>query len=347
MKLPKTLENITLLLFIAIVFLFYVYLPTHNSTIDAYYYASCIKYGNELFLPHHLFYNWLGYIAFKFSSWLNLNIDPLAMMKFVNALFATGCLYIFYLILKKLNYLFSEILPAILIVGFSFGIWRFATENENYIIPIFLSLTGSLLFINFLKKQNNTSLFLSGFMASLACLFHQIHFFWWFGLLLGTIFITRKFKYVLLFAIPALIVPVSYLLVIPLYYKMPLTYFNIIHFVFHDFYTGGVTTTIGLNNFYMTGISFIRTFFQVHGILIILIKNSWVYVIPILTLIGLSTYILFKNKNFVRRKVSSNQSFIYVHLTIFILQLAFAFYSVGNAEFMVMLRRMGFSSPFL
>ena len=174
-------------------------------------------------------------------------------------------------------------------------------------------------------------------MASLACLFHQIHFFWWFGLLLGTIFITRKFKYVLLFAIPALIVPVSYLLVIPLYYKMPLTYFNIIHFVFHDFYTGGVTTTIGLNNFYMTGISFIRTFFQVHGILIILIKNSWVYVIPILTLIGLSTYILFKNKNFVRRKVSSNQSFIYVHLTIFILQLAFAFYSVGNAEFMVML----------
>ena len=337
MKLPKTLENITLLLFIAIAFLFYAYLPTHNSTVDAYYYASCIKYGKDLFLPHHLLYNWLGYLLYNFSVYFDRSIDALALMKLTNALFTSGCLYVFYLILKRLNYSFSEILPTVLIAGFSFGIWRFATENENYIIPVFFSLIGSLLFINFLKKQIILTLFFSGFMASLACLFHQIHFFWWFGLFLGVIFITKNFKQVLLYTLPALIVPLVYLIVIEFYCKLPITYFNTTHFVFHDFYSGGVTTAIGLDNFYMTGISFIRTFFQVHGIQIILIKKSLFFLLPILIFIGLSAYIIFKNKNFVSRNISANQSFIHVHSAIFILQLAFAFYSVGNAEFMVML----------
>lgn len=59
---------------------------------------------------------------------------------------------------------------------------------------------------------------------------------------------------------------------------------------------------------------------------------------PIIFAFTVFVWVLFKRKSiFHKTKNYSNKPFVLIHLGIFILQLLFAFYSVGNAEFMVML----------
>ncbi|MEJ7658681.1 MAG: hypothetical protein WKG07_03175 [Hymenobacter sp.] len=36
-------------------------LPTANATGDAWYYAACARWGQELWQPHHLLYNAIGW----------------------------------------------------------------------------------------------------------------------------------------------------------------------------------------------------------------------------------------------------------------------------------------------
>src|SRR5690606_7610998 len=85
-----------------------------------------------------------------------------------------------------------------------------------------------------------------------------------------------------IFTFPALLVPISYMVVIKLYLNEELLFSNALHFIFYEFYNGGVNTNIGLNNFILTGISFIRTFFQVHGTLLYLVKFNLLFLLPIL-----------------------------------------------------------------
>jgi hypothetical protein len=334
-NIPET-KKLTFL--ITIIFSLYSLFPTSNSTIDAYYYAACIKYDRELFLPHHLLYNWLGYIIYRPIVMAGILVQPLAMMKIINALYASGCLLIFYSILKKLNYNVHMILPLVAISGLTFGMWRFATENENYIIPIFFSLFASYYFLLYNNEKKSIHLVISGTAGAIACLFHQIHFFWWLALLIGIVLIYKKLKPFLLFGLPAFIVPFVYLIVMKFYYHLSINIFNIMHFVFQDFYNGQVDTSIGTKNFSLTAISFIRTFFQIHGLQIILIKRNFLYALPVIFVLTLFVWILFKRKNLsLSAKNKTNKPFILIHLGVFILQLLFAFYSVGNAEFMVML----------
>ena len=54
-----------ILIIISGIILFYLLFPTNNSTLDAYGYAASIKYGFDLFKPHHLFYNVFLYVINK------------------------------------------------------------------------------------------------------------------------------------------------------------------------------------------------------------------------------------------------------------------------------------------
>ena len=55
---------------------------------------------------------------------------------------------------------------------------RYVTEGETYIIPLFFSLMASY------GASRKQSAFGCSMLAALACLFHQIHVFWWMGLAL-------------------------------------------------------------------------------------------------------------------------------------------------------------------
>jgi len=339
MNLPEKIKASWLFLFF---FVLYAFFPTHNSSIDAYNYAANIKWEHDLFFPHHLLYNVFHWLIYKFLNLLNFYPDVLALMKFVNSIFAVLCLIVLRKILIRLqsgdlniNVEKNE-LAILIFAGSSFGFMRYATENETYIIPLFLSLMASYFYLKFLQDNKPKMLFLSGIVATLSCLFHQIHLMWLAGIVISILIYKRNRLNVFVFLAPALLIPLFY------YYAFLQDHVEFIHsqnlvqFFLYDYYYGFAHTSIGIDNFILGFIGFIRSFVQIHGIIPVLFKKSiFFYSVLLIACI----LILFSILNFVKYKSERQKPDIFVKslIIIFILQLGFAVFSDGNAEFMVML----------
>jgi len=344
----KHINNYKIELLILSIVVLYIIFPTNNSTLDAYGYATSIKYDVDLFEPHHLLYNAFQYIISKILLSLGLNFDVLSMTKVVNSIFQFFNLYISYQIFKLFKTDKSEIILYILIIGFSYSSIRFGTENENYIIPITFSLLASYFYLRFIKTESVRMIFYSGLFASIASLFHQIHFFWWFGIFIGVVLYIKKWRFVFYYIISAIIVPIIYLAVIYFYKNEAININNIFHFVFHDYYTGTAKSEFGINNFIFIIISSVRTFFQVHPVIFSLIKENYFFILPILILpilLFILIKLLFKKRLFLTTTTTTT-IFVKSHIIIFIIHFLFSFYAVGNVEFMVMLPFLMFISIF-
>ncbi|KAA3438366.1 hypothetical protein [Rufibacter hautae] len=327
--------NSRILPFFLIVALFLVYalLPTQNSTSDAYDYAASVKWQVDLWRPHHLFYNITGLGFHNFCQALGWRAQPLEVLKLMNSLAAGGCLLVLWRILAQLQSTANIQTGLLLVAGASFGTMRYATENETYLLPIFFSLLGSYFMLRQQRQGKWMDVVWSSFWAAFACLYHQVHFFWWLGLGLGFLVSGQKRgKLTMAFLLPAVLVPLAYALVMHLQ-EYPFSQFQ--RFVFQDFYKNSVETTVSAQNFLLTFISFIRTFFEVHGRMYFLLKQHLVYIIPaivtfIIALALISKMFLYRTKPVLLQKL-----FFQVHLIILGLHMLFAWYAVGNAEFMV------------
>jgi len=187
------------------------------------------------------------------------------------------------------------------------------------------------------------NIILSGFFATIACLYHQIHIFWFIGLLAGWVWIDGQLnlRRGLIFVLTFVIAPVAYFAVIVFYLHQSLTIYNILHFVLHDYYTGAAGNHVGMNNFLLGGINFIRTFYQAHGQIAVMVKNNKLWLFPGILALGLFLYAVVcisRGKDLTTfKKLSNLDVVVKAHILIFILQLLFAVYNIGNAEFMVML----------
>jgi hypothetical protein len=109
-------------------------------------------------------------------------------------------------------------------------------------------------------------------------------------------------------------------------------------FVLHDVYAGGVTTSLSWKNFLLTPISFLRSFVQVHGY----IAWSWQHDGMALRLlyVAIGIGLLWSGFRWLQgfsKPVKALHPLGFFALTAALLHLLFAFYSEGNAEFMVML----------
>ncbi|MFM6951907.1 MAG: hypothetical protein ACKOXR_02030 [Bacteroidota bacterium] len=209
----------------------------------------------------------------------------------------------------------------------SFGILRFAFDNETYIAPLFLAVSGSFLIEN--KQPSRASL---GWISlAFSVLFHQSYIFWFLAFAVSAIKHGN-------WKAPVLsggIIIATYLIAANACNE------NIINFLFHDVNQGLVETKIGLMNVVFTCVNLVRTVFQIHG-LIAIILIAW----PLPSIIGLCGLLLliisstvFLWRYFLKRKQQPEARPIFAGTLswVFFLQLGFAFYSVGNAEFMVML----------
>jgi hypothetical protein len=319
-----------------IFFIVYIAFPTNNSTVDAYGYAGHIKYGESLFQSHHLLYSFLGFIGYNIFVLLGFSSDVLAFLKVFNALSASISLMLLGYILMLLFNNKAKTLSWIFFAGSTWGVMRFATENETYLFPIMFSLAGSFFFLKFTSNQKVKFLFLSGSFAALACLFHQIHFFWWVALPIGLL-LQRQVKNAILFTIPALIVPIAYILATFVYYNNPIEPNSLLQFVFRDFYSGHANVATGLTSFMFTAMSLFRTFLQVHGYIFVLIKAQPIYILGFALSLVLFVVTLFFVKTIKFSFKIKTTAFLIPHIIAFILQFIFAFLSSGNAEFMVML----------
>ena len=309
--------------------LLYLLLPTQNSTIDAWAYAAEIKQGGQLFHPHHLLFNGLHYLL---TQVLPFSISILAWLKVVNAIAAYLSLRILAKILYLLLPLEKDVFSWCMLVGSSFTVMRFATEGETYMLPILFSLAGSYAYLRYLLEHKDVLLILAGALCAIAYLFHQIQVGWLIGLGLGIIFLHPKKSWRVI--LPSFLIPVAYVLVwVSL--DSSETFFQ---FINRDFYTGTASVSIGIHNFLLTGVNFIRSFVQVHGIIPFFLQQSpWAYG----SIVGIVMILMWTMRKGIpiSRSASSSpyRNFSLIHLGIFLTQLFLAFLSAGNAEFMVML----------
>lgn len=311
--------------------LIYLLFPSLNNSNDAYMYAGDIKYGVDLFYPHHLLFNVLGYVFVRLFHISN----TLWALCFINGIFAIGCLFLVRSILKPMLGKFK--LGCILaLLGCCWGFMRYATEGETYIIPLFFSLMASYV------ASRKQSVFRCSMLAASACLFHQIHVFWWMGLALFFWKETEKserLKIISLYLLGAWIVPVAYLLV---FYGTSTDCAYLYQYILHDYL---FVDSVGFSfkqALILTPINCIRTFVQVHGYIYSLIKAYPFFLIGVC--LSLYVFILgMKRRNEVYiiqrkdKKEIANDNLGQAHLWIALLQLVFAFLSNGNAEFMVMI----------
>jgi len=327
LKYRPNLSLLTILLLGAL----YIALPSINNSLDSLAYAEEMRSGSYLFRPHHLLYNAFGYAV---AHILNVK-NTLPLMCFVNSVFAIACLFM----MRSVLAVFTDdrkCAVILIFLGSCFGFLRFATDNEAYIIPLFFSLWASRTIL--IQKKA----FLTSLLASVACLFHQVHFFWWLGLLLMVFFSSetdraKRTKRVTQYLLGALIVPVSYLIV---FYVTKHDSPTFIRFVFHDYYqASNVSVAFKSVSLLLTPISLMRSFVQVHGYFVPLIHKYFYFGIPLLISLACFVVGIFKVKGAVHKRRVNLYSgkFASAHLLIFIMQLLFAAVSDGNAEFMVML----------
>ncbi len=312
----------------------YTTLPNQNPTADAYAYAASVRWETDLWKPHHLLYNATGWAFTKLLSTIGFHTSALPSMQLLNSIFAVASLWVLFRILKRIQSNPWVITGFLLVAGASFGPMRYATENETYLIPIFFSLLGSLFWVKYSQHQSTSHLLLSGFWAAFACLFHQIHFFWWLGLGLSLVWVPRAKPWTWFwYFVPALVVPLGYGLVMG---HLGIPFGQTLQFVFQDFYKASVQTTISGQNFLMTGISLVRTFMEVHGRLYFLFLQHWLWLVPGLMAFALIVWGVLTMVARIRKSIVVQPLVLKSHVLVLLLQLLFAWYAVGNAEFMVM-----------
>ncbi|MBL7836999.1 MAG: hypothetical protein JNM67_05755 [Bacteroidetes bacterium] len=314
--------------------LLYLLFPNTNANIDSWYYAACVKHGEQLINSHHLLFNVIGRGFFILLQFFYPQTEAIHSLYILNALSASLALFYFFKLILLLNQSKEIAMALTLFCGSCFGFFRYATDAETYIIPLTFSLIATYYY---LKPKLPKNLILASFFSAMAVLTHQLHVWWSIALL---IYLIRdkdiQLKNKLTFFIIQLLIPMSYLISF-LYFQTDSK--NFISFVVGEYEKGNASIDLSLNSVLLIIINSFRTLFQVHGnIAILFSRYPFIYTIAIVAI----TYVffLFHKKNRLnlhmirRHNPSKNRSIFFIA---FLLHYIFAFLSSGNAEFMVML----------
>jgi len=318
--------------FFAITFFFF---PSNNMSPDAITYAADVKYGYDIFYPHHLLYNAMHYCIYRFVLLFCSGADIVCVMHCTTAIISLLTLFITYKTLRLITDTPAATALTIF-TGCCFGFLRYTLECEVYVTPILFSVASSYWFIRYLQDDKLWQVVLTGLLASVAVLFHQIHIFWGIGLFAGLL-IAKRYKGTAIYAICTLSVVVVYSIVLVCYAGQEWSIENLFRYIASYYFTDNATESgIGVKNFVMTPVSFVRTFLQVHGDIAIQIRLQPTLIVVFIIL----PHLIFQFLKFIEKTTVSATPSITVawtHAIIFILQLLFATYSDGNMEFMVML----------
>ena len=296
MKISNLFKIGALLIVLVIYFLF----PNNNLSVDSLDYGSSVKYGVDLFSPHHLLYNYFNFVLFSVIKVVLPAIDALKFMQFTNALFTVLSLLLLRKLILKLTNDKDKADIWTFFVATCFGVMRFAVEAETYVMPIFFSIISSYYYFNYLRNKRLINILLCSIFISVACLFHQIHLFWGIGLFFGLLFF-GKTNHVLVFSGTTLLVPFVYSLVLVIHYQINFSFENLVRFLGDYYFSDNADVKIGLINLIITPITFFRTFFQVHGVVAEVLRLIPIFfiIIPIVLFIIFSGFIkLIKTASF-------------------------------------------------
>jgi|688.fasta_scaffold90163_4 hypothetical protein len=301
----------------------YLFFPTNNSTSDAYGYAMGAEIG-----PHHLLFDLLT--QWLRTTWHLTPLQVLAGMKGINAIAGGIAIVCAGNILKKMEVPF--VFWNSMLCGVSFGMMRFATENEAYILPLAFALAATYSYVQYLIQDKGIHIISTWICIAVAILFHQSYIFWALGIFISMVLQKKHLS--------RLFIPVIAAIGVILFY----TFFalkqqqQLAHWVVQDAQEGLVDLSPGIENFKFTAMNLVRSFIQIHGNIPILLHGSfylWILAAISVVFLIISVGILVTKTKLINH--SNNKHFLHLFIWIFLLHLGFAWFSVGNAEFMVML----------
>ncbi len=246
----------------------YVLLPNRNPGNDAWAYASAAKWGEELFSPHHLFYNVPGWIWGKvFGGW-----KVMEFMQGLNALAAGICLTLCGGLIANRGASNRVVGLVQALIGSTFVVFHYATENEAYLLPMVFSLMGLGLVQASGVEVSTRRLLCSGILLAMATLFHQQHLL---SLIAGFGFLmfwgkTSRVNLIGYFLLPALsLIAALYVFA----WQMEPMLANPFQYFFHDFYTGSARWVAGSKHWLLGPVNLIRIFVYVHGDILGIFKH--------------------------------------------------------------------------
>jgi hypothetical protein len=307
-------ERTQIIAFFALIFGVYWMMIPLEHTADAYGYAAAMGRG-ELWSPHHLLYQpWTLAMSI---FWLWTGVEPIFLYSLLNSLAMVLSLLVVYSLLPRR----IDRRWWVVVVAFCFASLRFGTENETYAWPLFFSLWGT----ERLMKGHG---FLAAILIAVGVLFHQIHLFWCLALV---VFAWRTGRWQFKWFYVGLIA--SAIGVVCVYRELAMmngqTFWM---YATHDAQEGLVDFQWGLKSVALSLINLIRSFIQVHASTLALFDTPWVLVFVLAGLLmGAGLLLGIKPKSL--PKAMWDRPFIWILL----FQFAFAVFSQGNAEFMVMI----------
>lgn len=318
--------------------LLYFLLPTANANIDSWYYAACVKHGQQLLNPHHLFYNYFGLAFYRPMHAIYNNFEAINALFVMNALAASFTLYYFYKLLLALGQTKEVAMALTLFCGSCFGFFRFATDAETYILPLCFSTVSTYIYLG---SQSKLKYLWMAVFSALAVLTHQLHI-WWALALLIHVLMNKSIRWS------------SKITVLTVYSAIPIIYYiaylsaQSLYPTFTAFYTGEYSRgNAGIDvsplAVLLTLINAFRSVFQMHGDILLLIDRfPFVFALVFSSMLYVIFHFHKKNRLKLHMKLKPKRSFQSgLFILAFLLHILFAMVSSGNAEFMVMLPFLG------
>lgn len=235
-----------------------------NPSVDALAYAQGVATGTDLLYPHHLLHSLVGrWVWLPLLQALTHAPAPIEQVSAYTWLAISNGIALL-LIVFGLNRMLvrpgQALHPAILPVAAAWGLLRFAVEFEAYLWPLVFCLAAVYL----AQKRHWAG---SGLCFALALLYHQISLFW-LPAILAPLLQTRSFRPWVQWALPLLLVPVGYMAVVwGFSIPTPITWF------LGEFAAGGVKHDFTLRHLFLIPISAIRSWVQLHGNQLILLRQ--------------------------------------------------------------------------
>ena len=329
----KRKQSYVLIIALTIIYLLFLSI---NPVSDAYSYAYSSLWGEDMFRPHHLLYCLWGRIILRLFAFTA--IEPITLLQISNALVAGGCLLILRRIIKRINREEKFITSSVLFCGACFGFVRFATDNECYMVPLFLTLLAIYYVQIFLIRNTYSRLLKASVSLVFACLFHQLAIIVWLPVAV-LILLNRNKKYILSFFAVSLVIPLVYALSVCVI-SGDVSLVSTIKFALTD-YINGTAQMPQLKQVLMLSIvSLVRTFIQVHGYMFEFAKDNLAVSIVVCALVlflfvfGVIAFIKDKHNTL---KLFHERLFVRFIWVLLVATFAFAAFSNGNAEFMTLI----------
>jgi hypothetical protein len=139
--------------FAAVFVIFYAALPSKGYYDDDMYYAGAVEKGDVhnvwLSSPHHFLWSYSGLALFKLAALFGYRGRSIAVLEFLNAVFACVGLFLFYAFQRKILVLGAAAsFWSSIVLAFSFGFWNSAVSASAYcleavlLIPVLFLASG-------------------------------------------------------------------------------------------------------------------------------------------------------------------------------------------------------------